>query len=552
MLRTTVALTALLLAAPRGDAGDLLVTNARLPGCSDPASILVVGGRIRALGNPAEVGARAPGGVPVLDAAGGLVLPGFHDSHLHLESGGAAMDGADLADAEDLPALQAILRDHARENPGPGWVLGRGWGYAIAGPGRRPDRHALDAAVPDRPVLLESYDGHAMWANSRALAAIGFDATTPDPEGGTIVREADGRTPSGLLLEAAGARAEAAVPAPPRAVRLDRVRRAAAHLAGLGITTVEDMSYALDAPELYRELAEAGELPLRVRVWLPLGTDLDEVEAARARFPGDPVTVAGMKGFVDGVVESRTALMVDPYPGSADRGHTARDAAWLRDHVIAAARRGVPLALHCVGDGAVRLALDWIQEARRAGAPRARHRIEHIEALHPADVFRFRALGVAASMQPYHAVPSSNPGTGPWASNMGPRRLAHAFPWRSIASAGGRLAFGSDWPVMSADPLKGLAVASTRRNASGLPEGGWYPAEVLPLPAALRAYAFGSAWAAGRERDLGRLAPGAAGDLVVIAPGVDPAVPATLWDGDRVVATVLGGRVTYKGPDPAP
>lgn len=546
LLALPLALTSLA-AAPLP--ADLLVVGGRLQERPGADAVLVRQGRIVALGAAPDLRRGFRG--PVLDAAGGLVLPGFHDSHLHLESAGAALEGVDVSETDDVAAVQGKVRAQLAAHPEAAWILGRGWGYDVAGEGVRPDRHMLDAAVADTPVLLESYDGHAYWANSRALEAMGFGADTPNPEGGEIVREADGRTPAGMLLEAAGGMAERAVPAPGRAVRSRRIRRAADQLLDLGVTACEDMSYAIDAPGLYAELAGRGQLPLRVGVWLPLGTPPEEVRRQREAYPGPWVRVMGVKGFLDGVIESHTALMVDPYVDRPTRGSPARAESWLRQQVLAAMAAGVPVTLHCVGDGAVRLALDLYQEGRRRNPSfEGPLRVEHLEVVHPEDLARFQRLGVVASMQPYHAVPSDQTtDDGPWARPLGPARLEQSFPWRSLALARAPLAFGSDWPVMSADPLWGLAVASTRRNRRGLPAAGWHPGQALPWRQALSAYGLGAARAAGVEASLGRVAPGYLADLVVLAPGVDPARPASLWEGARVAAVVVGGRVQRsRGP----
>lgn len=523
---------------------DLWIIGARVFGSPGADTVAVRDGRIVAV----QRGGVAPPGAQALDARGGWLLPGLHDAHVHVESGAAAAEQPALQGCEDVACVQAVVSKYAAETPGSGWLLARGWRYELV-PGGYPTRQQLDAVVADRPVLLEAYDGHAQWANSRALDELGLGPDSQDPVGGTIVREADGRRPAGVLLEAAAGAAEDAVPPPPDAVRKRRLEAALGRLAALGLTSVEDVSYRLDVVPLYRQLALAGRLPIRVRVALPLGADLDTLHAARAQLDVPPRLAPGfLKGFLDGVVESRSAWLVDSYPGAETGGGPKKPLAWYRDRVQAAQRSGIQVALHCVGDGAVRAALDLFEEAQRAHPrPGLRHRIEHIEALHPRDVARFRELGVVASMQPYHAVPPDDPSQpGTWAKNLGPARVAQSFPWRSLRLAGATLAFGSDWPVLSADPLWGLAVATSRKNSRGLPAGGWHPGQRLPWRAAVRAYTVGGAAAAGGT-GRGRILPGADADLVLLEPGVDPARPETLWSGPRVRATVVGGEVVVGG-----
>ena len=526
------------LAAP-----DLLVTGGPVFDHPGADAVLCRDGRVLAVGQVAALRARALPGVRRLEARGGWVLPGFHDAHVHVESGAAAARQPRLQDCDDVACVAAAVAAWDAGNPGEGWLIARGWRYELV-PGTYPSRGALDAVVADRPVLLEAYDGHAQWANSRALRELGLGPDSADPVGGTIVREADGRTPAGVLLEAAAGEAEEAVPPLPRAERLEVLAGGLRDLAALGLTSVEDVSYRTDVVPLYRELDRRGRLPLRVRVALPLGTSLDEVARLHAvlRSGSDRLRPGFLKGFLDGVIESRTAWVVNPYPGGASRGGPKKPLEWYRTRVQAAHAAGYQVALHCVGDGAARAALDLFEEAQREhpGAPRG-HRIEHIETLQAADASRFRRLGVVASMQPYHAVPpDSAADAGTWAANMGAARLPRSFPWRMLRSAGAAVAFGSDWPVLSADPLWGLAVAASRQNRRGLPAGGWYPGQALPWRAAVRAYTLGGA-AAARARRRGALAPGMDADLVVLEPGVDPSRPETLWDGRRVRATVVGG-----------
>lgn len=556
MARTAApALLVALLLAPPSLAGEpspapaaapgVWIANARLADGS-LQSLWIRDGRIAGLGAEAERAARAAGAA-TLDAAGGLALPGFHDAHAHVRSGGESLAQLALADAASVDDVATALRRFAALHPGSGWILGRGWSYDIVPRGELPDRHVLDAALADRPVALESYDGHALWANSRALERAGVGPDTPDPPDGSIVREPGGGQPSGVLLDGAGALVERAVPAPTRDERLQTLERALRHCLRLGITEIDDFERDPAIFDLYAELAAHARLPLRVRVSLPLEGDLDAYEVLRQRHATPQLAFGYLKAFVDGVVESKTAFLLSPYAGSEEqRGRPLVDAGRLRALVAEAQRRGFPVALHAIGDAAVRLALDTFEAAAQdAPRPGLHHRIEHIEVIDDADLPRFARLGVLASMQPFHANPfGDTPDTGVWSQNLGRERLRRSFAWRSLRRAGAPLVFGSDWPVMSADPLQGLAVALTRRDARGRPAGGWNAHQALDAGEALSAYA-GAPVGGLPTGGGGRIRVGGAADLVILAPGVELDRPATLWGGARVRAVLVGGELRF-------
>lgn len=550
--RTLPLLLAALLAACASAPDDappleeLLIIDARVPGHDGPVRVLVRGDAIAAVGS--EVVAPS---ARTLDARGGLVLPGFHDAHAHVLMGGLEAGKVDLRGLATEAECAEAVRRWAEAHPDAPWIGGGGWSYDIVPRGRFPTRQALDRVVPDRPVLLEAYDGHSAWANTRALEVAGIDSATPDPADGRIVREEDGATPQGTLLEEAMSLAYEAEPEVDHAAERAALLRALDEFLRLGITSVQTMCGSLDEVALYEELDREGRLPIHVTVAVPLGTDLAAVTALRERLRGPRLRFGFLKGFLDGVIESRTAFLLEPYAGSTERGapHYAKDE--LLALVREAHAAGVPVALHAIGDAAVRLALDAYQAAARARPDlRVRHRIEHLEVVHDDDLPRFRALDVVASMQPYHAVPSDAPSPDEaWSANLGPERLARSFPWRALVDAGAPLAFGSDWSVMTQDPLRGLAVAVTRRNERGLPREGWQAHQALAVDEALRAYSVGAAYAVGQEGEVGTLAPGQRADLVVLSPDARLDDPSTLWSA-RVRAVIVAGRVAVDASAP--
>ncbi|MCU0483150.1 MAG: amidohydrolase, partial [Chloroflexi bacterium] len=375
-----------------------------------------------------------------------------------------------------------------------------------------------------------------------------------DPPLGEIVRDPATGEPTGALKEAATDLMLAAVPAPTAAEDRVALGRAVAAMHAAGITAVQDAWSEPDLFGLAREMVEAGELRLRVRLAPPMEPGgsiedwhrrLDGLEALAAPLAGHPWLASGiLKAMADGVVESHTAALLAPYADDpATCGSPTWNAADLAAHVRAASGRGWQLEIHAIGDRAVREALDAFEQAGDAD-PR-RHRVEHIETIDPADIARFGRLGVVASMQPFHADPS--PGQIPvWADALGPERASRGWAWTSILRSGGVLAFGSDWPVVPFDPFIALHGAVTRQTPRGEPAGGWLPSERLALPAALSACTLGPAWAAHAEARRGTIAPGLDADIVVLDRDLLAEGPSAII-GSAVIATIVDGHLVHEG-----
>jgi predicted amidohydrolase YtcJ len=518
-----------------------------------PTAVAISGGRVAWVGHDAEA-RRAWRGprTQLIDAGGGLVLTGFDDAHFHLVEGARSLDQIDLSGSRDLAEIQDRVRKAAAANPGDGWLVGYGWVYGNA-PGGLPTAEALDAAVADRPVYLRCFDGHTGWVNHAGMRAAGIDRDTSDPAHGSVVRDAVG-DPTGALKEDATKLVERHLPTPSLDADLASLRRAIGALHAAGVTSVQDAWADRRAFEACRRLLDRDELRLRVRLALPMmphdspaawSERLAEHEALAAAHRDGPWLTAGiLKAFADGVVESRTAALLAPYEEDVATGHPNWRPEQLDAHVAEASRRGWQVEIHAIGDGAVRMALDSFE---RAAAPERRHRVEHIEMIDAADIGRFARLNVAASMQPLHADPAPNH-ADIWATNIGPERATRGWAWGSIARAGGRLAFGSDWPVVTFDPIRGLQSAVNRQTADGLPAGGWHPAERLPLPDALAAWTAGSAWAAHAESKRGSIEPGLEADLVILDRDLlEAGASAIIGTGVRL--TVVGGRIVHRRED---
>jgi predicted amidohydrolase YtcJ len=518
-------------------------------------SVAVRGERIVFVGPSTGADALRGPKTEVIELAGRLVTPGFNDAHLHLVSGAVTLERVDLIEAQDTAAVQAAIRTFAAANPSRPWVLGRGWLYGSF-PGGLPTKAQLDAVVSDRPAYMVCYDGHSGWANSKALALAGITKDTPNPPHGEIVKDPKTGEPTGALKEAATALVEKVIPKITPDERYALMRRAIRQLSSQGITSVQDAGYpgsdpTAEVPLLERLLAE-NALDVRVRSALRISPgEVDRAVAAAAKLKathaGPWLRFGTIKGFVDGVIESHTAAMLEPYSDdpALGRGEPNWDPPALDAAVAAADQAGLQVYLHAIGDRGVRMALDAYERAAKAnGARDRRHRIEHIETIAAADYPRFQALGVVASMQPLHANPDLN-NSAVWSRNAGPDRASRGFAWGNVERAGGRLVFGSDWPVVTSDVFRGLYVAVTRKTREGTPPGGWLPEQAVTLEAALRHYTVDGAWAAHEEQDRGTLTAGKWADLVVLSHDLFAGPPEKILE-TRVLLTMAGGRIVHR------
>jgi predicted amidohydrolase YtcJ len=549
----------LIVRAQRDDDGpvDLIVINGKVypaDGGSELAeAVAVTGNKVVRVGSNREIQRLRRAQTVVVDAKGGAVVPGFNDAHAHLINGGLSLDQISLSDATTVEAIKDTIRVWAEAHPEREWIIGRGWYYQPFN-GAMPTRQMLDALVPDRPAYLVAYDGHTGWANTRALKAAGITRHTKAPAGGEIVKDRRTGEPSGALKESARALISAAAPAPSTEDSLAAIRAAIDASHRFGITSVQDAGGAAGDLDLFDRLRKRGELTLRVYQALRADNtlseaDLDALDNVRSRYADDPLLKTGaVKLIADGVIESHTAAMLEPYANKASSTGEARfTPAQLNKVVAMLDQRGWQVMTHAIGDAAVRMTLDAYEAAAKVNpAPERgrRHRVEHIETIDPADIPRFGKLGVIASMEPVHATPSPTPGDV-WSVNIGDERAARGWMWNSLAKAGAHLTFGSDWPVMTLDPLKGLHVAVTRTTPDGLPEGGWIPSERLPLRKAIDAYTRDAAWASFDELRKGRLAKDMLADIVVLSDDIFSG-PASRLTTTEVAVTIADGKVVYR------
>jgi predicted amidohydrolase YtcJ len=514
-----------------GDAS-LVILNGVVwaPGRSRATALAAEGEQIVALGADSDMHPLIGPRTHVIEAHGGTILPAFNDAHVHFLMASRSLDELDLFGAETLAEVERrvhLYTDTSRS----AWVLGRGWFYA-AFPGGMPSLELLDELVPDRPAYLESFDAHTAWVNSRAREISGLG---PGP---------------GVLKEAAMLAVARNLPERTAEMDIEALRAGMRVAASHGIASVQEAGDGLHQLPLYEALRGRDQMTMRVRLAFDMVPGLDAgewerrlheyQEVARARDNDAWVSTGILKAFADGVVESRTAAMLEPYQGSSERGAPLWGTDELTQAVHAADTRGWQVQIHAIGDAAIRQALDAFVgcEAGR------RHRIEHIEAPAASDIARFAELGVIASMQPQHAEPVKNL-VEIWAPNLGPERAARGWPWASILRGGARLAFGTDWPVVPLDPAASLHVAVNRQTLSGEPPGGWLPNERLSLADAVAAWTSGAAYSEHMERRKGKVEVGMLADIAVLDRDLETISPSDIAS-TKVEATAVGGRLVYE------
>ena len=508
--------------------------------------------KIVAVGEDATIGKFRGSDTKVIDAAGQLVLPGFVDCHIHFMDGSLSLDRVNLEGAKDVAEIQQRLREYASQHPGNDWLLGRGWDYAMFGTAALPDKKYLDELFPNRPVFLEGYDGHTYWANSKALALAGITRDTPDPPNGIIVRDPATREATGALKEAAQDAVAKAVPEVTRAERLAALRAGIKWANENGLTRVHSAGGDFPQLELYDELRRHGDLTLRFYIAYFMDPpemrpqDVDAIESARKKYHDAWIDTNAVKFMVDGVIESHTAAMIEPYSDDPSlKGKLFWEPSKYNSAIAELDKRGLQLFTHAIGELGVRTALDAYQHAEEVNHTSDRRpRIEHIETVTSADIPRFGKLGVIASMQPLHSYPNVDT-LDVWARNAGPDRASRAWSWKSIADAGGRYAFGSDWPVVTLNPWEGLQTAITRQTREGTPEAGFVPSQRLTVAQAVEGYTLGAAFAGRREKTEGSLEKGKLADLIIVSQNIFEIDPHKISE-TKVRTTIVGGQVIYQ------
>jgi predicted amidohydrolase YtcJ len=557
--------------------GALLVAFASLPACrierrppTIPADLVLVNGAIYTLA-PSRPWAEAlavreghlvfvgdEGGAfrfvgpatAVVDLDGQMVLPGFQDTHAHPLSGGLELGECNLYQAKTAAEVEGVIRAYVAQHPDHPWIRGNGWQLPVF-PGANPRRELLDRIVPDRPAYFAAADGHSAWVNSKALALAGITRATRDPRNGRIERDPATGQPTGTLREAAMSLVAKLLPEYPLPERIGAARRALAEANRFGITSIVDANAGLAYLDAYRALDDRGELNARVFVALetepnPVESETVRLRELRRRYTGSRLTANAVKFFADGVIEARTAALLAPYLGHGrDAGSLNYTPEDLTARITAADREGFQIHAHAIGDRAIRVTLDALEHARQQNGPRdARPVIAHLELLDPADIPRFRRLGVIASVQPMWALADKYI-TDLTEPVLGPARSRWLYPIASLMNSGAVVAGGSDWTVSSLNPLDAIQVALTRRDPDAPAGPAWIPEQRVDLPRMIAAYTINGAFAMRLDRETGSLEAGKAADLIVLEKNLFE-VPVTEIHKVKVVLTVLEGREVWR------
>jgi len=530
----------------------IYTVNARRPWAE---AIAIRGDKILAVGSAEEIVPYRGTSTKIIDAERRLVLPGFTDCHIHFMDGSPGLTQVDLNGTKSAAEIQKRVKEYAAVHPSEEWITGMGWAYPTFGPSVLPDKKFLDAVVPDRPVYLQSFDGHSSWANSKALTMAGITRETPDPPNGTIVRDDKGEA-TGALKESAGDLVAKLMPKPTHEQRLAALRLAMHEANKFGLVRVHSAGQDFEWLDVYNELRQQQQLSVRFYIAYFLAPPeltpeaIEKIEQARRAYHDEWISGGVVKTMLDRVVEAHTAMRASYSDDPTQIGKLFWEPVKYKQAIAELDRRGLQIFSHAVGDKAVRLALDACQQAAETNHTRnARPQVEHIETITAQDIPRFGKLGVIASFQPLHAYPDEDT-LGIWARNVGPERAQRAWVWDSIESSGGVLAFGSDWPVVTLNPWPGVQNALTRKTTEGNPPAGFVPEECISLEDTIKAYTLDAAFAGRREKTEGSLEPGKLADLIVLSQDVFK-IEANKVANTEVLLTMVGGRVVYQGPRPA-
>ena len=513
-------------------------------------AVAIADGRILYAGPDSGAAKLAGQSTKIIDLHGRMVLPGFHDSHTHLMEGGVGLSLCNLKDLKTPQDALTEIRKFAAAHPDRPWVTGAGWDLPVF-PAGNPRKEQFDEAVNDRPAYMESADGHSGWANSKALALAGVAKDTPDPAGGRIERDPATGEPTGTLRESARELVTKRIPAATPAENAAGLKRAVELANSLGIISVQEADSSDEVLAAYRALDDAGQLNARVVAALRTDAQKGEEQVAglmerRVHFTGKRVRATAVKIFADGVIESGTAALLEPYLNrGGSRGDLNFEPERLNRLVTRLDREGFQVHIHAIGDRAIRVSLDAFEAAQKASGRRdARHHIAHLELLEPEDIPRFRDLGIIANFQPLWAF------ADPYVKDLtlpvlGPARSRWLYPIGSVTRTGAMMAAGSDWPVTSMNPIEAIQVAVTRRGPTEPEAPAWIPEEKVDLATMLAAYTINGAYLNREEKETGSIEPGKSADLIVLDRDIFKVAPEKIHEV-KVVLTLLEGREVFR------
>jgi predicted amidohydrolase YtcJ len=520
-------------------------------------AIAVKGDRVLAVGDQAAILKHKGPQTNIVDLQGQFVMPGFNDAHMHLTEAGFKKLTVDLTGARSVEEFRERIRRRVETAAPAEWITGSGWDETLW-PGKDlPTRWDIDEVTTDHPVFLVRIDGHVAVANTLALKLAHVTIASKPPEGGDIARDAT-EEPNGILRESAQNLVASVIPPPAEDKRRQAIEAALQEIASWGVTSVQDFSSDSSSEGQWRnfavfeQLEREGKLTARISEWLPFDDPLDLLKQHRDAHPqSDPMLHTGMlKAFMDGSLGSHTAALLQPYSDQPENsGLPQYDQAKLSRMANERAAAGFQLGFHAIGDKGVQMALDTFAEAEKAaraagikapdGTENYRFRVEHAQVTNPAQVVRFHELKVIASMQPSHLLTDMR-----WAeSRLGPQRAAHSYAWAEFLNHNVALAFGTDYPVESVNPFRGIYEAVTRKSEDGKQE--YYPSQKLTIEQAIAAYTTGSAYAEFAEKEKGMLAPGMLADFIVLDRDISAVAPEKILD-TRVLRTVVGGKTVYQ------
>ncbi len=549
-MRGTSCVVVLALLGACGSRADIVIEGGPVwtglsTGRGQPGAVAIAGGKILAIGDSAEIARYVESRTQVLQAHGGLIMPGLADGHTHFIAGGFQLASVNLRDAATPQEFVRRLREYASHLKPGEWILGGDWDHTLWRGAPLPHHEWIDSVTPNNPVFISRLDGHMALANAAAMRAAKITSATRDPVGGEIPRDARGE-PIGIFKDNAEGLIDAAIPAPSVEQEDSALSRALVHAASLGVTATGNMSASWANLAAYKRMEHAGRMTLRVSLYLPLEDWRTVADSVRQHGAGDDwVQIGGVKGYMDGSAGSRTAFFFEPFSDSAGyRGLMRQPESDIRAWVGAADSAGLQIAVHAIGDRANAIILAIYDSVARAHGPRDRRlRVEHAQHLRPQEIPLFGARRVVPSMQPFHAIDD-----GRWVEQrIGPERIKTTYAFRTLLDTDAPLAFGSDWTVAPLNPMLGVYAAVTRRTLDGKNPNGWVPDQKITVGEALRAYTHGNAWATFNEQKWGTLAAGRFADVVVLDH--DPfAVPAESLGTIKPRYTIVGGRVVYQKP----
>ncbi|MDM5284263.1 amidohydrolase [Peribacillus frigoritolerans] len=523
----------------------IISSNTVFTGLSDqpePASIAIKDNKIVAIGTEEEIKHCAGEHTKIYQFKDQLIMPGFHDFHLHIMQGAVALNSVNLFAARSEDEALEMIGEFAESKPENQWVIGFTWDAGYWDTQQLPTRHSLDQILPDRPALMFHAEGHYAWVNTKALEIANITRHSENPFYGIIGKDENGE-PNGILYEKA----------------MDAVIRHAfnfsnsqkneifsnflAHAASLGVTAVNDLHglKTIESLDVFKEFEDNGKLTTRIHLWPALNGDLGHSKQLRETYQSDKLRVSGLKQFIDGVITARTAYLLEPYADQPEtRGETSFPPETIKKWVVAADKEGFSIRFHAIGDGAIRLALDAYEEAQKTNGKRdSRHSVEHIEVIHPDDIHRFSELGVTVSMQPDHLAMSER---GVYTEQIGADREKYVFSINTLQKTGAKLAFGTDFPIDILNPLLQIYRAVTRIDSSG--KTVWHPHECITLAEALKAYTSGPAYGTFREQELGTLEVGKLADIIVLERNLFEVLVEEIPD-IKVLLTIVDGQVVY-------